>query len=151
MGYNKEALRALNALCFPVGFRPLDSLSSAMRLTTFLTTIRVRPLESDKVQNPCVQGKPDMRGRSRTRCRCFASKGLGVRVPLAPPYFTLSEALLPPEESLRRSEYRSKVQQRFPRVVMLGGRPAAHRTPSMYASPFAGHLELTRVLAFMFV
>jgi hypothetical protein len=29
--------------------------------------------------------------------------------------------------------YTSKVQQRWRRLVMLGGFPAAHRTPSMFA------------------
>jgi hypothetical protein len=38
--------------CFDLGFKPFDSLSSAMRLTTFLTTIRVCPLKSPKVKNP---------------------------------------------------------------------------------------------------
>jgi hypothetical protein len=38
--------------CFDLGFKLFDSLSSAMRLTTFLTTIRVCPLKYVKVQNP---------------------------------------------------------------------------------------------------
>jgi hypothetical protein len=54
------------------------------------------------------------------------------------------------EEALKGHKYSSKVRQRW-RLVMLGGLPAAHRTPSMFASPVAGHLELTQVLAFVFV
>jgi hypothetical protein len=38
--------------CFDLGFQLFDSLSSAMRLTTFLTTITVCPLKYVKVQNP---------------------------------------------------------------------------------------------------
>ena len=38
--------------CFDLGFKLFESLSSAMRLTTFLTAIRVCPLKSTKVQNP---------------------------------------------------------------------------------------------------
>ena len=55
------------------------------------------------------------------------------------------------EEALKGHKYSSKVQQRWRRLVMLGGLPAAHRTPSVFASPVAGHLELTQVLAFVFV
>jgi hypothetical protein len=40
-----------------------------------LTTINGCPQESAKVQIPCLQGKTGERGRARTRCRCFASKG----------------------------------------------------------------------------
>ena len=38
--------------CFDLGFKLFDSLSSAMRLTTFLTTITVCPLKYVEVQNP---------------------------------------------------------------------------------------------------
>jgi hypothetical protein len=55
------------------------------------------------------------------------------------------------EEALKGHKYSSKVQQRRRRLVMLSGLQAAHRTPSMFASPVAGHLELTQVLAFVFV
>jgi hypothetical protein len=43
-------------------------VSSAMRLTTFMTTIRVCPLKSPKVRNS------DVRGQSRTRRRCLGVK-----------------------------------------------------------------------------
>jgi hypothetical protein len=49
-------------------------VSSAMRLTTFMTTIRVCPLKSPKVRNPICKGNRDVRGQSRTRCRCLGVK-----------------------------------------------------------------------------
>jgi len=49
--------------CVLILVQTFDSLSSAMRSTTFLTTIRVCPLESAKVQNPYLQGEI---GRART-------------------------------------------------------------------------------------
>jgi hypothetical protein len=40
-----------------------------------LTTIWVCPPKSATVQNPYLQGKSDVRGRARTRCRCLGSRG----------------------------------------------------------------------------
>jgi hypothetical protein len=80
-----------------------DSLSSAMRLTTILTTIWVCPLESVKVQNPYLQGKSDVRGRTRTRCRCLTSKGSAVRVCLLPPSSPLVRAMKSTRRDLERS------------------------------------------------
>jgi hypothetical protein len=77
-----------------------DSLSSAMRLTTILTTIRVCPLKSVKVQNPYLQGKSDVRGRTRTRCRCLTSKGSAVRVCLLPPVLALVRPIKRPRRDL---------------------------------------------------
>ena len=68
-----------------------------------------------------------------------------VRVPLAP-LFSLVRGTLPAEGASQGTDS-SKVQQRWRRLVMLGGLPAAHRMPSMFASSVAGHLELTQVLA----
>ena len=62
-----------------------------MRSTTILTTIRVCPLESAEVQNPYLQGKTDVLGRARTRCRCLTSKGSAVRVCLLPPHLDLAQ------------------------------------------------------------
>src|SRR5215213_3159344 len=51
------------------------SLSSAMGLTTILSTIWACPPKSATVQNPYLQGKSDVRGRARTRCRFWGSRG----------------------------------------------------------------------------
>jgi hypothetical protein len=51
-----------------------SSLRLAMGLTTILTTIWVCPPKSVTVQNPYLQGKSDVRGRARTRCRCLGVK-----------------------------------------------------------------------------
>src|SRR5215216_6564824 len=55
-------------------------LSSAMGLTTILTTIWLHPLLSTKVQNPYSQGKSDVDGRTGTRCRCLGVKGSRVQI-----------------------------------------------------------------------
>jgi hypothetical protein len=81
----------------------------------------------------------------------LCKQGVRGSSPLGSTYFPLSKALSLPEEALKGHKYSSKVQQRRRRLVMLSGLQAAHRTPSMFASPVAGHLELTQVLAFVFV
>jgi hypothetical protein len=93
---------------------------------------------SSKVQQQCRTSAPfnaasprstSVSDAHRWRGRHFASKGLGVRVPLAPLSHLVSVTF-----STRRNfeipEYSSKVQQRRRRVVMLSGLRAARRASS---------------------
>src|SRR6188472_2176019 len=93
--YWSEALRRnIEALWLGHSWQRASSLRLAMGLTTILTTIWVCPPKSAIVQNPYLQGKSDVRGRARTRCRCLGVKGSRVQISPARPLFTLLEGPL---------------------------------------------------------
>jgi hypothetical protein len=77
------------------------------------------------VSDAPIRGWLGVNNAQRRPLRHFASKGLGVRVPLAPPLVSGTFAA-----RRRRPGYSSKVQQRCRRVVMLSSLRAARRAPS---------------------
>jgi hypothetical protein len=84
------------------------------------------------VVDATIRGWPGRNDAYRGPLHHFASKGLGVRVPLAPLSHLVSGTLAA-RINCERPEHSSKVQQRPQRVVMLSGLRAARRVPSTLA------------------